>query len=93
MFLVKDPRNGMTNLVFTWEDPRRVGYGGSVDEGVTLDYDIEAVHSWPEGSPMPEACVGRDPQDPKSYKVFKYSSELQSEGYEPVSGAAEVFGS
>jgi hypothetical protein len=92
MFLVEDRRDGMINLVFTWEDPRRTGYQGSVVEGVTLDYDIVAVLSWPYGHPMPEACIGRDPHDPKHYKVFQYSSQLQSSGYEPVSGTAEVFG-
>jgi hypothetical protein len=83
----------MTNLVFTWEDPQKAGYKGTVVEGVTLDYDMEAVHSWPVGQARPEACVGRAPDNPKHYKVFKYSSERQSTGYQPVAGTAAVFGS
>jgi hypothetical protein len=93
VYLVEDKRHGMTNLVFTWEDPRRAGYRGELVEGVTLDYDMEAVHSWPDGHPRPEVCVGRDPDKPKHYKVFKYVSERQAAGYEPVAGLPAVFGS
>jgi hypothetical protein len=93
VFLVEDTRSGMTNLVFTWEDPRKAGYKGNVFEGVTLDYDMDAVHSWPDGHDRPEACVGRSPDNPNHYKVFKYRSERQSAGYQPVTGSAAVFGS
>ena len=92
MFLVEDKRHGITTLVFTWEDPRSGGYRGDVVEGVTLDYDMESVHYWPDGDPRPEACVGRAPNNLKHYKVFKYDSERQSAGYEPVAGQAAVFG-
>jgi hypothetical protein len=90
MFLVQD--KPMTNLVFIGEDPREAGYTGHV-ENVTLDYDIAAIHRWPEGAAAPEACVGRDPGDPHHYKVFKYSSERQSAGYQPVEGTPVVFAS
>jgi hypothetical protein len=93
VFLVEDQRHGTTYLIFTWEDPRKAGYKGTVTEGVTLDYDLEAVHSWPDGAPRPEACVGRAPDDPKHYKVFKYRSDRQAAGYQPVAGTAVVFGS
>ena len=93
VYLVEDNRHGATYLVFTWEDPRKAGCKGRVVEDVTLDYDMEAVHSWPDGQAMPEACVGRAPDHSKHYKVFKYSRELTSEGYEPVVGNPVVFGS
>lgn len=93
MYLVKDSRHGATYLVFTWRDPREDGYKGHVLAGVSLDYDIEAVHQWPNGAAAPEACVGRAPDNPNQYKVFKYSSERQTAGYEPVAGDPVVFGS
>jgi hypothetical protein len=88
MFLVEDKPRG--SLVFTWEDPRKVGFTGDVVEGVELDYDMDAVHSWPEGHARPEACVGRSPANPKSFKVFKYSSDREAAGYEPMEGTAVV---
>jgi hypothetical protein len=93
VFLIEDKRPGMTTLVFTWEHPRRAGYRGDFVEGVTLEYDMLAVHSWPDGHARPEACVGRAPDNPKHYKVFKYRSERQAAGYEPVAGSPAVFGS
>jgi hypothetical protein len=86
VFFVKDQRHGATFLVFTAADPRKDGYKGDVEEDVDLDYDMLEVHKWPDGHARPEACVGRDPNNPKHYKVFKYSSELQSTGYQPVVG-------
>jgi hypothetical protein len=93
VFLVKDHCHGANFLVFTAEDPRKDGYKGDVEEDVRLDYDVEAVHRWPEGKARPEACVGRDPSDPKHYKVFKYSSDLRAAGYQPLAGTPIVFGS
>jgi hypothetical protein len=91
MFLVEDKVDGATYLVFTFRDPRKEGCEETVTEGVRLDYDAEAVHSWPDGQSRPEVCVGRNRSDPKQYKVFKYSSELQAEGYDPVPGTPLVF--
>lgn len=93
MFLVKDTRHGMTNLVFTYEDPRKAGYKGVVEEGVSLDYDMEAVHSWPDGDDRPEVCVGQAPDDPKHYTVFKYHQERKLERKIWVPGTPIVFGS
>jgi len=93
VYLVEDKRDGFPNLVFMWENPRKAGYEGSIVEGVTLDYDSDAVHSGPAGAAAPEACVGRDPGNPQHYKVFKFSSDLQSAGYQPVLGTPAVFGS
>ncbi len=93
MFLVKDQRHGATYLVFTAADPRKDGYRGEVMEGVSLDYDMEAVYSWSDGHARPEACVGQSSENPKHYKVFKYRSELQSAGYQPIPGTPLVYGS
>lgn len=93
MFRIEDHPHGTTHQVFTWQNPRNDGYtGNSVEEGVTLDYDMQAVHSWPEGQQRPDACLGRDPNDPKHYKVFKYRHELDAAGFAFVSGTPFVFG-
>ncbi|HET6878617.1 MAG TPA: hypothetical protein VFI31_00495 [Pirellulales bacterium] len=93
MFLVPDKIGDVTYLVFTGEDPRRSGYTGDVIDDVTLDYDMQAVHAWPNGAPSPEVCVGRAPADAKHFKVFKYESDRQAAGYQPVPGDPVVFGS
>ena len=93
MFLIEDERGGATYLVFTCEDPRKHGYTGKVAEGVSLDYDEDAVHSWPSGGDAPEAFVGQAPDNPRHYKVFKHSRERQSAHYRPVSGNPVLLGS
>jgi hypothetical protein len=93
VYLVEDKRDGVTNLVFTLQDPRKTGYKGAVADGIALDYDMDAVHSWQDGDAAPEACVGRAPDDPKHYQVFKYRSDREAAGYQPVDGTAGVFGS
>jgi hypothetical protein len=93
MFLIEDKRHGVINLVFTWEDPRKSGYGGHVIEDVTLDYDMEKVHRWLDGEARPEACVGRAPDNSKHYKVFKYRTDLEAAGYQFVPGMAAILGS
>ena len=93
MYLVEDDRHGTRYLVFTWEDPRNAGYKGSVVEDVSLDYDMEAVHRWPDGAAQPEPCVGHASDNRKHYKVFRNPSELASSGYVAVPGSAVVFGS
>ena len=76
MFLVEDQRGGTTYLVFTYEDPRKDEYTGPVTERVTLDYDMETVHSWSDGHARPEACVGRSKDDPKHYQVVSTSGPV-----------------
>jgi hypothetical protein len=93
MYLVVDARHGICYLVFTWEDPRKAGYVGQILDDVTLDYDMGAVHHWPDGTEMPEEAVGRSPNDPKRYQVFRYKKDRQQAGYEPVEGTPVVFGS
>jgi hypothetical protein len=93
MFLVQDKIGEVTYLVFTWEDPRRAGYTGEVVEGVSLEYDMQAVHRWPNGEPRPDVCVGRSADDPKHFKVFKYRSDVRAAGYDAVPGDPVVFGS
>jgi len=92
MYLVEDVRDGATTLVFTWYDPSKDGWDGTVTGGVELDYDMEAIFAWADGEDRPEARVGRDPSHPKRYKVFKYERECRAAGYEPVAGMPAVFG-
>jgi hypothetical protein len=92
MFLVESRRHGALVLVFTWEDPRQDGCTDPVIGGVILDYDMDRVHDWPYGQPRPDACIGRSQKNPKYYKVFKYRSELEAAGFEPVTGMPVVFG-
>lgn len=93
MFLVEDHYLGADYLVFTAQDPKRSGFDGPVTSGVTLEYDYDAVHLWPDGHARPEARVGRSPDDPNYYKVFKYGSDLRAVNYQPVPGTPLVFGS
>lgn len=93
MFLVEDKRHGANYLVFTVEDPRKAGFNGAIVEGVTLDYDLGAVHSWPDGQEAPNVSVGQSASDPKHFKVFRTPFDRDREGYSPVSGTALQFGS
>ena len=92
MFLVQHSRAGATDLVFIWQDPRKDGFTGTVVEGVSLDYDMERVHSWPDGHDCPEAVPGCNPADPTQYKVFKYTHDRTEAGFNPVAGMVRVFG-
>lgn len=84
-FLVKDRRFGMDNYVFTRIDPREDGYkGDDVIENVRLDYDMNEIHLWPDGQPRPNPKLGRDPNDPYHYKVFKFPEELNNSRFEFV---------
>jgi hypothetical protein len=91
MFLVEDNRHGATYLVFTSEDPRKDGYSGAVTAGVSLDYDMEAVHGWADGEARPQACVGKARDNANHYKVFKYRRDLDSAEYQAISGTPVVF--
>lgn len=71
MFLVKDRRLGMNNYVFTHMAPRTEGYRGDVIEGVTLDYDMNAIHHWPDGLPAPNPQLG---VIPKFRSTLRFSS-------------------
>jgi len=79
MFLVRDAKYWL----FFWTDPKDEGYQGTVDEGVFLHYDQDFVHTWPyDGTPRPSACIGRDPTNPKSYRVFRSEDEMKVAGYQ-----------
>ena len=84
MFLAIDRRLGMDNYVFTQTDPRTEGYEGDVIDGVSLDYDMNAIHHWPDGQPHPNPQLGRDPKNPKHYVVFKCPDELRAAGFKFV---------
>jgi hypothetical protein len=84
MFLTKDRRFGRDNFVFMQTDPRAQGYKGEVVEGVTLDFDMNQIHLWPDGQPQPNPRLGRDPKDPKHYRVFNFPIDLHSAGFEVI---------
>jgi hypothetical protein len=84
MFLVKVRRLGRDDYVFTHTDPRTEGFKGDVTEGVTLKYEWKEIVEWPEGQPRPNPQLGRDPNEPKLYRVFKYPAELHAAGFELV---------
>lgn len=92
MFLVKDRRLGMDRYVFTHTDPRTEGYKGDVIEGVDLEYAMN-IHHWPDGHPRPDPQLGRDPKNPKHYKVFKFPADLQAAGFEFVDFNTPFFAS
>ena len=91
MYLVNDQRLGSPYLVFTVQDPRVDDYKGEVIDDVDLEYDELNVHRWNDGQRSPEACVGVAPDDPKHFRVFKYSDELRAAGYRPVAGTPITF--
>jgi hypothetical protein len=84
MFLVKDRRFGIDTDIFLHTDPRNEGYKGDVIEGVELDYDMNAIHRWPQGDRRPEPRLGRDPKNDKRYKVFRSPEDLAAAAYELV---------
>lgn len=93
MFRVETNRSGSTRDVFTWEDPRKDGYKGAVEDQVRLDHN-ENIYLHPAGADMPAPCLGRRRDNPKEYKVFRDRRELEAAGYDYVSsGTPPVFGS
>jgi hypothetical protein len=93
MFRVETQRSGIKRQIFTWENPRKDGYKGDVEDGVTLDHN-EEIYLYPSGSDLPVTCLGRSRSSPKEYKVFKHRRDLDAAGYEYVSaGTPPVLGS
>jgi hypothetical protein len=88
--LIQDRRYGQDHFVFTNINPRTEGYKGEVNEGIELDYDMNAIHLWPHGEPRPDPQLGRDPANPKHYKVFKYPQELRHSGFDLVDPQAPI---
>jgi hypothetical protein len=91
VFLVQDNLSA-NYLVFTARDPRIDGYNGKVNEGVTLDYDVEAISTCPDGQEEPKVCVGRSRDNPNHYKVLKYRKDRKLDtAYEPIEGIPVIF--
>jgi hypothetical protein len=55
----------------------------TVDEGVELDLTPQC-DIWLEGSPRPEQEVTVSVSDPKHYKIFKYSRDIDPELFRPT---------
>ena len=93
MFFVRDP-SLLGVCIFTHGDPRRDGYTGPLEEGVTLEYDMSGVSVWRDGERRPCQALGVSTSDPRAYRVFKYEDEVAQAGYRHVaSGCPFVFGS
>ena len=76
--------------VFTGDDPRRhAGFEGHVVEDVSLSQS-EDINKWPAGSRSPEELLGRSPDDPKHFCVFRSQAECRSAGYVEVPGTATI---
>jgi hypothetical protein len=86
MFLVRDERFRAPFLVFTYKDPRMDGYKGSVEEDVIVENDRPITDCWENGEDLPEDVVGRDPANPKHYKIFRYTKDLEQANYALVPG-------
>jgi hypothetical protein len=54
---------------------------------------MEAVHGCTRSQSRPEAAVGKNAANPHEYRVFRYSGERDTAGYQPVTGKAIVLGS
>jgi hypothetical protein len=71
----------MNSLYFLADRPE--GTEWPVEEGVGLDipanYDL-----WPEGSQAPEQILCVSTSDPKHYKLFKYSSDINPNEFTPT---------
>jgi len=92
MFRVEDKPFGTIWQVFTQRDPRTEGYVGELECDVTLEYDMPAVHAWPDGAVAPEPCLGRAPDDLKHYRVFRCPRDCLAAGHELLPGTTLLFG-
>jgi len=90
MFLVEHVWNGMTHLVFTDDEPRGDGFDGTVIEGVSLEYETESPE-WRDGEASSEECLGRHPDEPKEYRVFRSNLLCRESGFFPVRGECHTF--
>jgi hypothetical protein len=90
-YLIRDSRpHGVEYLVFTVEDPRRDGYAGPQEEGVSLDSNGEDVFTQDHGEPPTEVCLGRDHEDPGHYRFFRSLAHREAHRYDPVAGVPVV---
>lgn len=83
MFLVVNQRGGTTYYVFLREDPRPQGVAAV--EGVSLNRN-PGVPRWDDDPPRPATRLGRSPDDPKAYRVFRTARDLRDAGYSPLAG-------
>ena len=79
------PIHALSHLALIMEDPRQNGYDGPVEKvDVQFPDDVSALndfYAWPKESDAPEPCLGRDPDDPSRYKVFRSDRERRNEGF------------
>ena len=58
---------------------------GEIETDVTLEVPADP-HLWPVGADRPWAVVGKHPDDPKHYRVFRSEAELTAAGFHHVPG-------
>lgn len=85
MYLTKHLRAGKVVLVFTAVDPRNDGFVGDIEDSVSLEFDMNQIFQWEDGEVRPCPVTGKDPNNPKNYRVFRFSEELSKANYEKVS--------
>jgi hypothetical protein len=78
MFHVIAPRS--LYHVFTYDDPRKDGFDGEIQEDVSLE-EPRNVHDWPDGEARPEACLGDSLDDERRYRVFKSADDCRRAGF------------
>lgn len=74
MYLINE--NG--RHLFFHEDPKADGYDGKVIE-VDLEYDIDKLSLWPEGTPRPVQWLGKSNEN--NFKVFASAEKCAMERY------------
>jgi len=86
MFLFGDIHNGVVRIIFSRCDPRMHGFNGVVMDHVTLDYKPQDI-VWPYN---PLTCVGRSPEDPKKFKIFRTDEDRQLAGFDLIGKGVPV---
>ena len=68
----------LNSVFFMSEDPGQGPW--TVESGIDLDFPSN-YDLWPEGSPMPDQVVCISTSDPKHFKVFKFSRNVDPDEY------------
>lgn len=94
----KEPRDVSGRNQISRRDLPCLHVGGSAKRWVQgAGHRRRGVGLFAEGSPLAkglaraDTCVGHEPNDPTSLKVFQYCSQLRRSGYVPVAGSPAVY--
>jgi hypothetical protein len=85
-------RDGGKDWVFTIEDPRTDGFNGpqSILEGAIYEDDL-ADSPWDEDLETSGQCLGQNMNNPKHFRVFRDSCDLEPAGFRLAGGSACPF--